>query len=304
MLMPPPTSSVHAPRFGLGAAQLGMTYGRFNQVGQPDLVEANLILRRAKALGLSMIDTASQYGSSELVLGACYDTWAGMQLFTKTPSFGCERILPQHAAQLRQAFELSLRRLSVKRVNGLLMHHAPDLLLPGASYLFDQMLNLKESGLVERIGISVYSSDIADQILQKFPIDLIQVPINVFDQRLLDSGSLNLWSQSGIEVHARSAFLQGLLLTDPGHLADQFLSIEPTLSRFQKACNEQGVNRTSAALHFLLQLKSISKILIGVETAAQLAYIFLNFPEQIEMDWAAYRIEQTEILNPALWKDR
>jgi len=288
-------------RFGLGSAQLGMGYGKFNRVGQPDLTEAELILRKAKKLGFSLIDTASQYGTSESVLGELGQAWEGISLITKTPSFNTEQITRSQAEQIKQSFDTSLARLHLSRVKGLLVHHAPDLLAPGGEFIYETLRQLKSEGLVEQIGVSVYGAEVADRILDKYSIDLIQVPINIFDKRLVESNALARWSRAGIEIHARSAFLQGLVLADPLHLPPQFLSIAPILGRFQADCVTRGVTPKSAALHYLLQLTPINKILIGIDSEHQLTEIFSDFPKYLEMEWDSYRIENVDILNPAHW---
>lgn len=294
-------ASRNLSKFGLGSAQLGMAYGKFNHFGQPDLNEAELILREAKKLGFSLIDTASQYGSSESVLGQLGQVWEGMPLITKTPSFNTEQITHTQAEQVKQSFDSSLARLRLSHVKGVLVHHAPDLLVPGGEYIYDTLRQLKSEGLVEQIGVSVYEAKVADRVLEKYSIDLIQVPINVFDKRLVESQALDRWSRAGIEIHARSAFLQGLLLADPTQLPPQFLSVAPILGRFQADCVARGVTPKSAALHYLLGLPPISKILIGIDSARQLTEIFSDFPEHLEMEWDTYRIENVDILNPAHW---
>ncbi|MEM5627314.1 hypothetical protein AAHB47_28660 [Bacillus wiedmannii] len=50
--------------------------------------------------------------------------------------------------------------------------------------------------------------------------DMIQVPLNIFDQRLIYSGLLQKLKTKGIEIHARSPYLQGLLLMDAEKIPD------------------------------------------------------------------------------------
>lgn len=80
------------------------------------------------------------------------------------------------------------------------------------------MQQLKAQHLVKNIGVSVYEGKQIDGILERFDIDLIQLPLNVLDQRLLHSGHLAKLKNAGIEIHARSVFLQGLLLVSPAEL--------------------------------------------------------------------------------------
>ena len=47
---------------------------------------------------------------------------------------------------------------------------------------------------------------------KKFPIDVVQVPFNILDQRLNNNLFKKIISRKKIEVHVRSIFLQGILV--------------------------------------------------------------------------------------------
>ena len=57
-------------------------------------------------------------------------------------------------------------------------------------------------------------------VMSRFTPDLVQLPFNALDDRLAVSGWLHRLKAVGVEIHARSAFLQGLLLMDPATLPD------------------------------------------------------------------------------------
>ena len=44
-------------------------------------------------------------------------------------------------------------------------------------------------------------------------VDVVQLPYSVYDQRMLANGTLKMLRSKNIQVHARSVFLQGLLLS-------------------------------------------------------------------------------------------
>ena len=45
-----------------------------------------------------------------------------------------------------------------------------------------------------------------------YNIDVVQIPYNILDKRVIYSGWYRKLKKIGIEVHARSIFLQGLLV--------------------------------------------------------------------------------------------
>ena len=288
-------------RFGLGTAQFGMYYGMFNREGVPSIGAVSRILRSAREFGLSVVDTAREYGEAELALGGCLDELKQFRVITKTPNFSREKITSADAEALRNAFDLSLENLRMPSVDGLLVHNASDLLAPGGEWLFEALAGLKGAGRVRHIGISAYTGEIAERVVEKFPIDVVQLPCNVFDRRLLQAGTLSRLGQRGIEVHARSAFLQGLLLADPGNLATHFDKVRTKLRGFQAAAGRAGATAGQAALHYLLQVPEITRIIVGVESVGQLNELFEGWPDSIDMDFSEFGVEHVEILNPVMW---
>lgn len=290
-------------RFGLGAAQFGMYYGRFNSAGVPSPESTHEILDTAGRLGLSCIDTARLYGQSEAIIGQCKSALRRFSIITKTPQLPEGKIQKKDAQILRAAFETSLRLMNQTSIEGLLIHHAPNLLFQGGEHLYQAMVDLKNEGLVRRIGVSAYSGNIVEQIHERFPLDMAQLPMNLLDRRLIESGSLLRLTNSGIKIHVRSAFLQGLLLAKPASLSDHFQPARSAIEAFQQASKDAGVNPAQAALHYLLAIPEIEKIIVGVESLNQLKAIFLNFPTEVKMDFSKYRVDQLDILNPVQWAD-
>src|SRR5262249_48966545 len=135
------------------------------------------------------------------------------------------------------------------------------------------MTALKESGSVGRIGVSVYTAAEIDGICRRFPVDMVQLPVSVLDQRLLASGHLRLLKDRGVEVHARSVFLQGLLLSEPENLPDYFRTVRDSLAVFRARASEHGMSAIEAALQFALRIPEIDCVLVGVCDAPQLAQI-------------------------------
>ena len=61
-----------------------------------------------------------------------------------------------------------------------------------------------------------------ESIINIFDIDVVQFPLNIFNRELIESGLLKVLKNKGIEVHARSIFLQGLLLMEKKELNPYF----------------------------------------------------------------------------------
>ena len=191
-------------KIALGGVQFGIDYGVANNKGQVQIEEVQSILNYAKKNGVNILDTASGYGDSEEVLGKVgVDNF---QIITKTTS------IKQGVNGVVRIFYQSLKNLKQKKAYGLLIHDIGEIEHKQFDTLLIELARLKRQGLVKKIGVSVYNSQQIDYVLDNFSIDLIQLPINILDQRLINDESLVKLKKHNVEIHARSALLQGLLL--------------------------------------------------------------------------------------------
>ncbi|MDY7002246.1 MAG: aldo/keto reductase, partial [Thermodesulfobacteriota bacterium] len=196
-----------------------------------------------------------------------------------------------------------LERLKRDAVYGFLLHNADDLAAPGGRVLFKAARSLAGEGLVRKIGVSVYTREQIEATLSNYEVDLIQLPISIFDQRLLKSGTLAKLKDRGVEVHARSAFLQGLIFLDPSSLDPYFAPVKERLIEFRRAVERAGAGLVQAALAFLRGIPEIDRIIIGVNTASQLRANIEDYrkAEGLDMDFGAFAIQDERMVNPALW---
>ena len=142
-----------------------------------------------------------------------------------------------------------------------------------------------------------------DVLLEGFPVGLIQLPVNVLDQRLVRTGHLARLHAAGTEVHARSVFLQGLLLMDPTRLDGRhFDPVRQTLRDFHEAAHAAGRSPLEAAVSFVLSLPEVDTAVVGVVTVTQLAEILSAPTSPLPPDWyARFASDDEQILNPSLW---
>lgn len=289
-------------KLALGAVQFGTPYGVSNNEGKTSKKQALSILNFAQKKGIRMIDTAPSYGDSERVLGELFDgkEW---EIITKTISFNSKESNEEQIEQLRRAFQKSLANLNQKSIYGLLIHCCNDLLKPGGEEIFKEMEKFRNSGLVQKIGVSVYDSDQIDHLLSKYDIDIVQLPINILDQRLINSGHLKKLKNCNVEIHARSVFLQGLLLMSPEDIPSYFNPILNDLIKIKKASSAMGVSSLELALSFVTGVKEVDKVIIGVNKVKQLmeivnaSQIYAN-----PKDFESLAISDPNFLNPSNWK--
>lgn len=290
-------------KLGLGTVQFGADYGISNKDGKTPTAEVAAILDAATELGVRIIDTACLYGDSEDVLGRSMPSDSRFDIVTKTPQFAKQSLDEADAQQVEDTFRSSLLRLNRPSVYGLLIHRADDLFVSGGDLLMDRLLTLKQSGLVSKIGVSVYSAHQIDEVLARFPIDLIQLPINALDQRLLQSGHLQKLKRAGVEIHARSIFLQGLLLMGLQDVPDYFSSVRERLESYHRFIEAQGLTPIQAALGFVANIPEIDQVICGVNNCQQLREICAAVQVKVRCeDYADFAVMDEAIVNPALWQ--
>ena len=289
-------------KIGLGTAQFGMDYGISNPDGKTPEPEVKRILQAAAVRGIRIIDTAALYRDSEGVLGNTLPADHDFDIVTKTPRFSKGRITREDLDLLEEAFLRSLVSLKRSSVYGLLLHDAADPLAENGQALVERMEELRDRGLVKKIGVSVYDSRQIDGILERYRIDLVQVSLNVLDQRLLRNGRLAALKYRGIEVHARSAFLQGLLLMEFDRLPPHFSSVKPHLKKYHEFMAREGLTAVEAALGFVLGLDEVDVVVCGVNTCRQLDEICGVAARRDREMFGKFAIDDETILNPSLWR--
>jgi len=241
----------YSVKIGIGTVQFGVTYGISNVSGQTSPEEVVKILETAQRYKIDLIDTASAYGKAEVVLGQ-----------NKLDKFNIvSKYMPPTATDsVSQQLVSSLNKLNVKRLYGYLAHRPLNILDEPKQWA--TLLNLKEDGLIKKIGFSLNEPGELERLLQRgFYPDLIQVPYNYFDQRF-ESYLIDL-KRSGCEIHTRSAFLQGLFFTKPEHLPGYFDEIKDVIESVQNSVRYLP----ASLLKYVLEKPFIDKVIIGVNNS-------------------------------------
>lgn len=284
-------------KLALGTVQFGLPYGIANQTGLVSREEAKVILALARSSGIDTLDTAIAYGESETCLGEIGAK--GFKVITKLPA------IPEQVADVGrwvyEQMQAALQRLGVQTVYGLLLHRSQQLVGPNGKALEKALEQLKAEGMVQKIGVSIYSPSELVSVTQACAIDLVQAPFNLIDQRLLSTGWLRKLHLAGIEIHTRSAFLQGLLLMPKTTISHKFKPWDELWDRWQAWLKNHPVSAVEACLAFPLSFAEIERVVVGVDSATQFKELILaanapqiSFPRDLACD-------DERLINPANW---
>ncbi len=277
-------------RLGLGTVQFGQAYGVSNRRGQVQLGAARTILTRAAEGGVGWLDTAANYGEAEAVLGQL-DT-RPFHIVTKTIS--AKNGVGAVIARARQS------AATLGRVDRLLVHAAGDLAGPDGEALWSALRRLKDDGVVGGIGISTYVADDPAVLAERFRPDAMQLPFSLLDQRLLADGTLGKLKGLGVEIHARSLFLQGLLFLDV--LPEKLRHAAPRLAAVKARIAAAGSTPLAAALGFVLSRPEIDVAVVGVTALSELDEILTAGTHPLPaLDWSTLALDDELVLTPSRW---
>ncbi|MGM9509199.1 aldo/keto reductase [Larkinella sp. GY13] len=296
----------------LGTVQLGLNYGISNSEGMPDRAESFQMLQLAAQAGINTLDTARQYGHSEQVLGdfleetgQAYD----LNLVSKFKINPANLGHPERAwEEVHRSVKESLAALKVDRLPVCLHHKGAEPMAEVIKILPMMVRRLKEEGLIDIGGVSAYEPEDVAYILKEEVLEATQIPVNVFDQRLLKTGLLNqLRSQSKL-VFARSVFLQGLFFMNPAQLKGSLKKAELHLVALQKLAQRAQMSVAQLAFSFVRDLPAVDSIVFGAVNQAQIQQniALLNGPA-IPPDVLAeiqdvFQAVEEEIVTPAVWR--
>lgn len=284
-------------RLALGTVQFGCPYGIANQKGQVTRSEAKVMLQLATSQGIDMLDTAIAYGESESCLGEVGTL--GFKLISKLP------VLPESCTDIdgwvQRHFSGSLARLGVCALYGLLLHRSDQLIGSNGKELYHALQSLKKSGQVQKVGVSIYSPNELTELIPRFPVDIVQAPFNLVDRRIQTTGWLQRLKREGVEIHTRSAFLQGLLLMPQSAIPSKFAPWHGLWERWHTWLFEHNISALQACLAFPLAYPEIDRVVVGAESVQQLQQIVdaatIAFPDTLP-DLAC---EAENLINPSCW---
>ena len=292
------------PQLCLGTAQFGLPYGVTNTSGIVDEIEISTLLQEATSAGLSFVDTAQAYGESEAVLGRTKPDGANYRFISKLPKQSQSSFSSTDCEVWDREFQRSLRLLGVPYLDSFLLHSPKDLIKPGGAYLEKWLLNLRETGRVKRLGVSIYDSTDLEGVPADL-LNLVQLPLSLYDQRLLSNGTISRLVSQGCAVHARSIYLQGLLVT-PSDLWPNWIdrSVRLHHARLLQFATEHGCSLIDCAIGFARAQTQLEAVVIGLCSLRQLKQLLQAWKRNSpwnQDEWKCWAIQNPDILDPRCW---
>lgn len=276
----------------LGTAQLMESYGLAKKkLTKDDLTK---ILQIAKKKNYNFIDTALAYKHVDQKL-SCLDL-KSFKIFTKVKNLQKKTTI--------QDLERSKKTLNIKKFHTIFLHNEKELISKKDKNNFKRLNALKRSNLTKYIGISSYSKKNTINIINKFKIDALQLPLNLFDRRFLDKDFLAIVKKKKIKLYFRSIFLQGTLINKKLHKKEKKLSRSKYFKDYYKWLKITKNKPVEVIMNFLKQNR-IKSAIIGVSNKIEYQEIIKNTNSFKKIEIPNFNIRQTDnnyIYRTDYWK--
>lgn len=286
----------------LGTVQMGLDYGINNTSGKPTMEQSFSILEAAHKGGITRLDTAEAYGNSQEVIGMFHkNSPLRFRVITK---YSSKTLSP--GSSFEEHVKKSMATLNVSSLEAYMFHSFAD--YQANTTALSALKGLRKEGLISKVGVSVYSNQEAETVLRDNPgVNLIQLPFNLLDNNVQRGAVLRRAKDLGVEIHARSLFLQGLFMKKRSTLEPPLTTLLPYLRTVDTIASESNKPIEAIALNYGLQNELIDGVLFGVDTLAQLeeniGYVSgfgLSKEELNAID--NIRVLETELLSPVNWQ--
>lgn len=123
------------------------------------------------------------------------------------------------------------------------------------------------------VGVSVYTAEDIRLMFNYPEYTATQIPMSIFDQRLINDGTVDELSGRGYTVFVRSVFLQGLFFLDPEKITDPILCehAKPRIIKLREFAEKEGMSIAEMAISFMRDIPGIASLVLGADTKEQVA---------------------------------
>ncbi len=284
-------------KIAIGTAQLGSDYGIGNKTGKMDKFNIKKIINTAQKNGMNFIETAQSYGTSEKILGSLNKK--NLKIITKLP-------LKNPTKNIKNwvffSIKKSLKNLKIKKLHGLLIHNPKQLSGKTGKIIYRSLIEMREKKLINKIGVAVYSVEEIENLLKKFHFDIVSIPFNIFDRRLVSSGLLKKLKNMNIQIFARSIFLQGLLLMKKKQRPIYFNKWTKIFRGWDEFSKKSRNTRLENCLGYVLNYPEIDKIILGFDNYRHFQNLVKSI-KPIKIPKFTKKFDNN-LSNPTMWSNK
>tara|TARA_Y100001970_G_scaffold286823_1_gene409928 strand:- start:2072 stop:2944 length:873 start_codon:yes stop_codon:yes gene_type:complete len=284
-------------KFILGSANFNQLYGiKSNFIKN---IEIKKLLNFANKNKVKTIDTSPKYKNAENIIGSINKN--RFNIISKIPKLPRKIKKKNIDKWIKHKANISLKNLKIKKFDCLMLNNSNSLLSKNGNEIYKSLRNIKKEGLTKKIGISIYDFKTLNKIIKKFQFNVVQAPMNIFDQRLIKTGFLKKLKKNKIEVHIRSIFLQGLLLLKYKQIPKKLKFLKKDWIEWENWLLNKKINPLKACVSFALSHKQIDGIVIGCDSKNQLKQILKEMKVKRKFSFYKFNKKNSALIDPRIW---
>ena len=254
-----------------------------------------LILPFLKKNQIKYLDTSLEYNQTSKFLKSL--DFKKFEIITKfkVPKKNKEKYIEN----LESKFNKSLNQFNKKVFYGILLHNTDVL---KSKY---KNLLIKKKKLTKKIGISIYDPSEINYVLKYFTPDIIQAPINLFNQNFLNNKIYKILKKKKILLQARSIFLQGYLLNNK--IFKREIKNKKLLQIFDKFnlwCTKNKISKLGACISFIKNTKGVSFITFGADSLQELVEVLKHYKKKKKFDFRKFSINDKKLTDLRKWNNK
>jgi aryl-alcohol dehydrogenase-like predicted oxidoreductase len=304
-------TGLQVSEISLGTAEIGLDYGFKGNAhyGKPDVKESIRLLHVAIDQGINLIDTARVYGNSEEIIGQALEGMSFKPLISSKvllSNDAPQKAYPALREEIFGSIEASLRALRLESLDILFIHNT------FLEHLRNECIlacleEAKRQGKVRFLGASCYGVEVPMAVLQQPLLRVLQAPFNLLDQKMNREGFPTAAAQE-VGVVVRSAYLRGVLTEQIHSIPERLAPLKPRALQALDLLGSEVCSLAEVALRFSLSLNTVSSVLIGVKTVAELEANLADasrgvLPEESMPQLQALSFGDDPIVDPQNWQE-
>ena len=280
----------------LGTAQFGSQYGITNK-NYVGVEEGREIVNFCHKNNVREIDTAINYHGSEKILSNL--NLKDYKIATKLPKLNLQG--SNYERWINNEISSSLKKMNLTFFDTLYLHSPRDILEDDGLEIYKILNNLKSKKIIKNIGISVYTPKTMLEIIDKYQIDVVQFPFNVFDNRFNTDSILSKLEKKSIKVYLRSIFLQGLLITNSKNHHAYFHKWKHLFLRWETWLFQNNLSAIDVCLNYVLSNFKDAKIVLGISSLKELKEIINSDKNKITIVPNDISCDDIDLIDPRKW---
>jgi aryl-alcohol dehydrogenase-like predicted oxidoreductase len=294
--------NINPQKLILGTVKFGIpNYGLTHDNNFVDDI-SNFLLESHK-IGVVNLDTAERYGNSESLIGSFLKKYKlDFKISTKIDNL--ENKGKESLNIIKKSINLSIQKLNVEKINICYLHQN-DINIITDKYIQEALLELKQNGIIEYIGASIYSIEECNAAIESNVFDYIQVPVNLVDTSIYNTCVLNY--NGNIRFIARSIYLQGLLIDSLQKT--KILNYQNEINDYMKDISifsdELGLKISDLSRSFVFSLNNIDSYVIGTTSLKNLKSNLISYDFNDKMEYFNYiyskSLTEKPWANPRNW---